>query len=140
LPVVDGFLWSTADEKAGLRLTDKDGNHPAIGSPIVSELPDNVLQVEFTTASEQTFDIVFYEDRFEVVCTKGASEWALELTATSRAELPFQSIEGKQIKASLNGFEYSITCRTGTIEKTEGCIFRIKPSGNKIIVDCSKRI
>jgi hypothetical protein len=42
LPIVDGFLWSTADEKAGLCIVDEQGDYPAISSPTVSELPDNV--------------------------------------------------------------------------------------------------
>jgi hypothetical protein len=79
LPFIDGFLWSSKDKKAGLRLTDKDGNRPAVNAPVVSELPDNVLQVTFSTASKQTFRIIFYEDRFEMVCTKGNADWSLEL-------------------------------------------------------------
>jgi hypothetical protein len=83
-----------------LYLTDRDGNHPAVNVPVVSELPDNVLQVEFSTASKQIFRIVFYEDRFEMVCTKGAADWSLELKTALDAELPFRSVESNRIEAS----------------------------------------
>ncbi|MDR1602922.1 MAG: hypothetical protein LBS42_10915, partial [Tannerella sp.] len=140
LPFVDGFFWSSRDKKAGLRLTDKDGNHPAVNTPVVSELPDNVLQVEFSTVSEQTFKIVFYDDRFEVICTKGDAGWSLELETVPDAELPFRSIENNQIKASWNGFDYSVIFEKGAVEKTDNSVFRIKPSDRKIAVNCSKRI
>ncbi|MDR1523798.1 MAG: hypothetical protein LBS79_00885 [Tannerella sp.] len=139
LPFVDGFFWSSTDEKAGLRLTDKDGNHPAVNAPVVSELPDNVLQVEFSTVSKQTFQIVFYEDRFEMVCTKGGADWSLELVTAPKSELPFQSVENNRIKASWNGFNYSIVCEKGLVEKTDNSVFRIKPSKRQLVINCSKR-
>ncbi|MDR0757642.1 MAG: hypothetical protein LBF85_07345, partial [Tannerella sp.] len=140
LPLVDGFLWSSRDKKAGLRLTDKDGNCPSADAPVVSELPDNVLQVEFSTASKQTFRIVFYEDRFEMACTKGNADWSLELETAPDAELPFRSVESNQIKASWNGFDYSIIFEKGIVEKTDRSVFRIKPNKGKIVTNCSKRI
>jgi hypothetical protein len=139
LPVVDGFLWSTPDEKAGLRITGKDGHHPETGTPAVSERPGNILQVAFATASGQAFEIVFHEDRFEVICTKGDEEWALELETAPGVELPFQSIGGNRINASLNGFAYGIVCRKGTVEKAAGSVFRIQPADGRVVVDCSKR-
>lgn len=139
LPLVDGFLWSARDKKAGLRLMDMDGNSPSVNAPVVSELPDNVLQIEFSTASGQAFRIVFYDDRFETVCTKGSGDWSLELEAAPNAELPFLSVESSEIKSSLNGFRYSIALTKGEAEKTSGQTFRLKPTGNKIVVDCSKR-
>ncbi|MDR1102602.1 MAG: hypothetical protein LBL42_02475 [Tannerella sp.] len=140
LPVVDGFMWSTHSEIAGLRLTDRDGNHPAVNAPAVSELLDNVLQVEFSTVSKQTFRIVFYEDRFEMTCTKGAADWSLELETMSNAELPFRSVESNQIKASWNGFDYMVRFEKGIVEKTDNSVFRIKPSGRKIVINCDRNL
>jgi hypothetical protein len=83
--------------------------------------------------------MAFYEDHFEIVATKGNTEWALELKTAKGIELPFQSIEKNYITASLNGFVYGIACLEGTIERNSDCVFRLKPSHNKIVVDCSKR-
>jgi hypothetical protein len=135
LPFVDGFFWSDRDKKAGLRLADKYGNHPAVSEPVVSELPDNVLQVEFSTASKQTFRIIFYEDRFEVACTKGSADWSLELETKPDAELPFLSLENNQINASWNGFDYNVVLEKGAFEMTDNGVLRIKPSKGKIAVD-----
>jgi hypothetical protein len=140
LPVVDGFMWSSKDKMAGLRLTDKDGNRPAVNAPIVSELPDNVLQIEFSTASKQMFRIVFYEDRFEMVCTKGSADWSLELETAPDVDLPFRSVESNQIKASWNGFDYSVIFEKGAVEKTDNSALRIKPEEGKIIVNCDQNL
>jgi hypothetical protein len=137
LPFVDGFFWSDKEEKAGLRLTDNDGNHPAVNTPVVSELPDNVLQVEFSTHSGQTFKLVFYDDRFEIHRTKGTEDWSLDLATKPNAELPFQSIDNKQVTASWNGFDYKVTFEKGLVEITDNKLFRIKPEDNRITVNCS---
>jgi hypothetical protein len=138
LPVVDGFMWSSKNKLAGLCLTGKDGNHPAVDAPVVSELPGNVLQVEFSTDSKQSFKIIFYEDRFEMTCSKGAADWSLELETEPNVELPFRSIEGNKIKASWNGFDYSVIFENGLVEKTDNSVFRIKPVKGKIVVICDQ--
>jgi hypothetical protein len=139
LPIVDGFLWSKPDKLAGLRITDGKGNPITMNDPIVSELPDNILQVEFSSITGQTYRIVFYEDRFEVSCTKKSTEWALELGVAPNIRLPFQSIGNNQIKAQLNGFPYGITCSEGSIERSPKSIFVVKPAKNKIVIKCNER-
>jgi hypothetical protein len=141
LPVVDGFVWSKPDELAGLRMTDNGGHPLPVGAPVVSEPGGDVLQVEFSTLSGQTFRIVFHEDCFEVSCIKGGSDdaWALELTVAEGAELPFRSIDGNRITASFRGFEYRLECREGAVAQTEGG-FKLTPANGKVILDCSKRI
>jgi hypothetical protein len=140
LPVVDGFMWSTYSERAGLRIVDGDGNALSFCAPTVLELPDNVLQVKFSSLAGQNFTLTFYEDRFEA--TGGNKVWALELTtATTTEPLPFLSVEKSLIQAEYKGFKYSIACQKGAFAEADGCVFRILPDGEgKIIVDCSKRI
>jgi hypothetical protein len=132
LPVVDGFMWSTGSEKAGLRIIAQDGTPLTVGAPEVSELPGNVLQVTFEAVSGQKFDLVFYEDHFEVTSRDNA--WALELKTAPNAELPFLSVEKKRVKAALNGFEYGITCKKGAFAKADGSAFRILPDKGKIVL------
>jgi hypothetical protein len=140
LPVVDGFMWSTHNEITGLRIIDKNGNVLTTGAPEVSKLPDNVLKVTFTETSGRKFDLIFYEERFEV--TGSDNSWALELKTAQQeiAMLPFLSVEDRQIKAAYHGFEYSVVCTKGSFVKADGCAFRILPDKGKISVDCSKRI
>jgi len=138
LPFVDGFMWSTRDELAGLRIMDKDGNDLKFDTPAITALEANVLQVELPTTDEQTFTMIFHEDKFEITSTKD-TQWALELKAASGKELPFTEIEGNVIKASYRNFDYSIVFTEGSLEKVPRSVFRILPNGNKITIDCSKR-
>jgi hypothetical protein len=128
------------DKKAGLRIVDEQGNYPETGAPTVSEPSANVLQVAFATSAGQVFDLVFHEDHFEVACAnKGNTAWFLELKTAPGVDLPFQTIASNRIYASQNGFTYQIECSQGTIEKADGCVFRIQPKGNKIVINCSKK-
>jgi hypothetical protein len=139
LPVVDGFMWSTNTEIAGLRIVDKDGNPLTTGAPEVSELPDKVLKITFTETLGRKFNVVFYEDRFEMTCDDNA--WALELTVAETAVLPFLSVETNQIRAAYNGFEYDIVCKQGSFAKTDKCVFCILPDNKgSIAVSCKSQI
>ncbi|WP_165021245.1 hypothetical protein [Dysgonomonas sp. ZJ279] len=149
LPIVDGFMWSTKDKKSGLRVMqlEKDGTKKEVlfKNPIVTELAKDVLQVECDDAGGNTFKIIFYENRFEVSCKPSLADfsWVLELTAAPGAELPFQSIEGKQIKAEFRGFKYGITCKEGKAEKSDKVsdyVFRLIPANNKLVLDCTNSL
>lgn len=145
LPVVDGFIWSTSDERAGLRImkVDKSKNRSEIlfEDPVVKEISKDVLQVICKDENGNTFNIIFYEDRFEVSCEpqeKGLN-WTLELTTANDVELPFLSFETKKINATFRGFDYTIMCEKGFIEggnSSDEFVFRLIPSGNRLVVGC----
>jgi hypothetical protein len=138
LPIVDGFMWSTSNEKAGLRIIDSEGNPLTFGTPDISEHSENALTATFSDTTGRKFKLTFYEDHFEV--TASNNTWALELTtATETATLPFSSIEENRILSIYNDFEYNIVCKTGAFAKADGCVFRILPDKGKITIDCSSR-
>ncbi len=145
LPIVDGFLWSTREELAGLRLMRSDASGKTeellLANPVVTELGGNVLQVKATEKSGKVFTIIFHEDSFEMKCENADKDftWFLEMTAAKSAKLPFVSVEDKQITAAWNGFAYAIGCREGHAENAEGSVFRLRPENNRIVMDCSKR-
>lgn len=148
LPVVDGFLWSTPDQLAGLRLMRETtlGNWEEVklGNPIVTEVAANELQVECIGNFKEKYRMIFYEDRFEISCPEqeSAISWMLELRTAPGKALPFQSMNDRQINATLNGFSYSIICKAGKVEtpvKPASYIFRLIPANNKLIIDCSYR-
>lgn len=145
LPVVDGFIWSTSEERAGLRImkVDKSENRSEIlfEDPVVKEISKDVLQVICKDENGNTFNIIFYEDRFEVSCEpqeKGLN-WTLELTTANDVELPFLSFETKKINATFRGFDYTIMCEKGFIEggnSSDEFVFRLIPSRNRLVVGC----
>lgn len=146
LPVVDGFMWSEGMDRAGLRvvLLGKDGGKEelALDNPVVTEIGKEALVVSTGDSRGRTFKITFNETRFEVVSMSDDENllWALELKVAAGKELPFTAIGGKTANASFDGFDYVIACEEGHIEKsTSGSdhVFRILPSDNKIIIDCT---
>ena len=143
LPFVDGFVWSTKNDIAGLRFIQlsEDGSKTEIllNSPVISQPKDNVLQIECDADNGAKITMVFYENKFEIISDK-FFEWALELTAAPEKELPFSSIGEKEIKAIWSGFNYTITCNEGTIKaatKTDTYILRLMPINNKLVINCS---
>lgn len=150
LPIVDGFLWSTADNRAGLRLVEigPDGNATEIpcGAPSLTSLPDSGLRVEWKDQSSQsTFMLSFYEDHFEMMNLSTAHKvfWALELRVASGVQLPFVSIEEQAITANVDGFAYVLGCDRGKIAGPQGkddFVFRLLPAHHgKIKINCSQR-
>ncbi|MDR2969129.1 MAG: hypothetical protein LBV32_05940 [Tannerellaceae bacterium] len=146
LPVVDGFLWSTVDDRAGLRIlrTDKEGNRTEalLSQPVVTELERDILQVECSDEKENLFRIVFYEDRFEVSCKPEEKDlrWMLELKTAPEMELPFRSFEADKINAEFKGYRYTIACTGGTVEhgsQSADYVFRLIPLKNKLTIDCT---
>ncbi|MGN1257239.1 MAG: hypothetical protein ACI4UA_08770, partial [Bacteroidaceae bacterium] len=110
LPLVDGCLWSTPDEMAGMRLMvrrnqgewkEATGGEPRLSGAkgrmyVVWPLDDAAGEVRITMA----------ERGMQVTCTARDMEWCLLLTTQPQASLPFDYILGKRIDATLNGFPY----------------------------------
>jgi len=139
LPLLDGFVWSSANRKAGLRLTDADGQHPEIVEIEVTEQRANRLRVALKTASAECFEITFDERGFNIRRTapKNGKPWFLTLDADPNAALPFTGINGRTIEAQFKGFNYNILLTSGTPDLSRG--YSLAPENGLIAVDCSIR-
>ncbi len=127
LPFVDGFVWSSAEKRAGLRLYSMDsyGKHTLLqGKTPVITSGNKTLQVEWQTLDEQaTFVFTFTEGEMIVVCkAKDPSfQWNMELTTAPGTPLPFLHVDSQTIQALYKDFPYQITCKQGS------CIDTRKP-------------
>lgn len=146
LPIVDGFSWSTKEDRAGLHIVKigPDGKKVSISlkDPNVIEKAEEVLEVSAKDEEGNVFTITFYEDRFEVACKTKEKDmrWMLELYTAASAKLPFQSIGNKQIKAVFRGFSYGLNCKKGSIQQgtgTNDVVFQIVPAAHRIVLDCT---
>ena len=146
LPVVDGFLWSTTDQLAGLRIMSENrkGEITEVkgGNPVVKEMDGGILKVEWPLEkSLGTLTLLFFEGRIELKCESSQKDftWFFELTASPKAELPFTTLTHNKINASLKGFDYTVSCTEGTIDDRRNAsgnyILRIIPDKNKIVLD-----
>lgn len=149
LPIVDGFLWSTKDDRAGLRIMkiDNNGNSSEIlfSDPIVKETDKGVLEVKFNDEKDNIYHIIFYEDRIELSCIPKEVDlnWVLDLNVAHGVELPFTSFGEKKINAEFRNHGYSITCKEGTVQENgvaENHVFRLVPQKNKLTIDCTNSI
>lgn len=143
LPVVDGFLWSSNNYRAGLRVVKIDSNGDStpvsLSNPVVKEIAKDLLEVICYGESGVVFKILFHEDKFEVKCTDKKYRWAMELTvAPDKIDLPFTKVSQKEIEATVDNFNYSLKLSTGNFTTSDdgSYIFRIIPQNSKLIVRC----
>lgn len=147
LPVIDRFYWSTPEDKTGLRVVelDKNGNKTdvVLTDPVVSEPSNSVLKVESKDKSGNTFIFTFYEDKIDVSCkaTGKKLDWALELKVPQERidQLPFKNFGKSSIQSEFRGFNYTITCKKGSIVKGNNTdyVLRFVPSGNGLVINCA---
>lgn len=145
LPVIDGCLWSDSKELAGLRFVrfSKTGNKKELvwENFSVTEVSKDILRVECKARSGEVLHILFKEGRFEITSQPVADNnpWILELSVSLHAELPFCSIGNRQIRASLNGFDYGIKCEKGEMKKIDHSgklCYQLIPSKDQLVVNC----
>lgn len=150
LPFVDGFLWSTANEIAGLRLIKIEANGASVelpfNNPKIIETENGVLLIEGQTENNKTIRISLSEDEIQMTLNPqdGMLSWALELRTASKVvgQLPFKDISPQTISANMNGFNYKITCPIGSFIKPDTLstfIFQIKPLNHSLTLNFRER-
>lgn len=133
LPVVDGYLWSTQDFLAGLRIVS-GGKHLAIASPKVSARGKKTLVLKGKTLVGN-IRIVLKEDRIKVSIPFAKEKWALALETAPGAVLPFREVSSGTIEAGEYGFAYSITLSKGRFAREDGCAWKACPSCGRVVFD-----
>jgi len=146
LPIVDGYIWSTNSNLAGLRFNVmKDGiKYPMLGGdPVVNNQEKGKLHVSWPLDSGEGELIMNIDEKNIEIKIEGddSLEWFLDLTAAVKKEkLPFKNIEKNKIKCEFQGTGYSITALKGLFSvPEEDLIFRITPENNNIKLNFSER-
>ena len=142
LPMVDGYMWSTPEDRAGMQIVQhiSSGEKKVIqfNSPTITEPDIKTLEVTCTDEENHSFKMTFTESDFEITCDTNDKDfrWSLDLH-TASSELPFKEIEGQNIMAEFQGFKYVIRCLDGKPEISGDCALRISPIQNRIKIDCT---
>lgn len=142
-PVVDGFVWSTPAEHAGLRLVAIQDNGRGETIPVTSHTCRQSGKQSLSVTCETPygpFKMVFKEGALTVTYKPSHIKWGLEFTAAKDAKLPFTRIDAQAISATHNGFDYSILLRQGTFTATASdCSrWRVIPQKNSIVFEFAK--
>lgn len=142
LPMVDGYMWSTPEDRAGMQIVQHSASGEKkvvrLNPPTITEPDTKTLVVTCTDVENHSFKMTFTESDFEITCDTNDKDfrWSLDLH-TASSELPFKEIEGQNIMAEFQGFKYVIRCLDGKPEISSDCALRISPVQNRIKIDCT---
>lgn len=142
LPMVDGYMWSTPEDRAGMQIVQHSASGEKkvvrLNPPTITEPDIKTLVVTCTDVENHSFKMTFTESDFEITCDTNDKDfrWSLNLH-TASSELPFKEIEGQNIMAEFQGFKYVIRCLDGKPEISGDCALRISPVQNRIKIDCT---
>ena len=145
LPVVDGYLWSKRGEMAGLRFkaiingkeTSLEGGSPTITSPT-----NGKLSISWPLKNVEGSIVMELDERKVNITYEGSNEmnWFLDLTASDKAELPFENINQNSIDCQFEKTAYSIKAESGVFSiPNNTTVFRISPNKNSIVLNLSLR-
>ena len=144
LPFVDGFLWSTPQQLAGMRLKIMDdGKETALtgGVPVITGPSSGTLHIEWPLKSIEGSLLIDMTEREIKMAMKSekAADWFLELTAADKKELPYRKISRSRIDCNFEGFYYSVKASGGTFSTSDsGPGFKARPKNNKVIFKFSE--
>lgn len=145
LPIVDGYLWSTSDERAGLRLVALQGESGTEEIPVFShsfrQTAADQLVVDQKTPYG-TFTLTLNEDN--ITCSLRAKKkvnWAMEFTAAPKASLPFNELSAQEMRATWKGHPYAFHLQKGSFETASSSSgkptsWRMHPQRGKIVLSC----
>lgn len=135
LPVVDGYLWSTKGNIAGLRFVSiQNGEEkPITGKdPVIREAAPGKLRITWPLTEGGTLAMDLDEKKMKIRLEgKTKTNWFLDLN--SKAEkLPFTNVSPSKLGCTFEGMNYAVSASKGTFSKPGNTVFRITPSGNSI--------
>lgn len=132
LPIVDGFQWSTPDNRAGFYIQQSNGERVVLSDPKVIEDKENgCLSIESKDKDGNVFTIWLTEATIAFDYDI-EDNWALVLSAPLQEKVPAFVLDGDtHMTATFMDFSYSITLLDGTFQKGEGDIlYSIVPEKN----------
>ncbi|WP_299462141.1 hypothetical protein [Mucilaginibacter sp.] len=141
LPFVDGYLWSTPKDIAGLRFkTVENGKEVLLtgGDPKVTNPAAGKLHIAWPLKpSNGTLTIDLDEKKVVIKVTgKASNNWFLDLNVAGKADLPFKKIAGSAISCQFKGLDYRISTPNGSFSKpNDSDIFRVKPNANVLTLN-----
>jgi len=142
LPFIDGNVWSTDQQLAGLRLFCADENGKRVeakgGTPKISQKGKRLLVEWPLEMPNSSFMMTFDQDKVSMKCISKDQpklKWYLEMSVASGAKLPFTGITKSTINAQEKSFDYHVSCKGGSFvdcKDASGKIFRIEPNRKEI--------
>jgi len=140
LPVVDGYIWSSASTIAGLRFKAlKNGKEILLEGkdPTIDDSMPGKLHISWPLKSfEGTVEMELTERQIKISIIGDKSiNWYLDLSAGDKTKLPFEKIASDKVKAQFEGMNYEVTAVQGIFSiPANGDVYRIAPKMNSLIL------
>ena len=139
LPIVDGCLWSTADNMASLRFyaIEADGRLRELkgGEPVIEQTKGGMSVRWPLKGDDGEICLQMTEGLFTAFCTRKSLAWCMQLNVQPQARLPFQTIKGKILTATQERHPYRLSLDRGTFQDLRhhpGLVFSIFPEKGKV--------
>lgn len=137
LPLVDGYLWSSRDFFAGLRLMGVVDGKPVElegGKPEFSDKIQGKLIISWPLKNVKgLLHIEFSETQIAMSISGNPKlNWFWELTTAKDKTLPFVSVKSQAVNSTFNNISYQLLADIGKFKKSATNVFSIYPSGQKI--------
>ena len=120
LPIVDGFLWSSPGDFAGIRIWQDNGKNLAPSEIEFSRItPENVgdkaVSVLLETADGRSITFLLQENRIYITASGMTSDWCLVLDVAEDKEMPLK-VDGKfTVYGEQDGFRYGVRMTRGNV-------------------------
>lgn len=140
LPLVDGYLWSSPEKLAGLRLKARvDGKEMLIkgGDPAVTSPVPGQLHITWPLTSSSGVLMIDMDETQIAMKMEGTGslDWFLDLTVADKADLPFNKISSDRVDCRFKAMEYSLMAEQGSFSKPDSdTVFRITPKANGVVL------
>lgn len=138
LPVIDGYLWSTRENIAGLRLKAViDGTETLVkgSDPNITQLQLGTLRITWPVTSFQGVFVIDIDERNikMTLQTDESPDWFLDLTTAQKADLPFTAIAPQRTTCLFNDRNYAMTLERGAFSTpNKNIAFRVRPAKNAV--------
>jgi hypothetical protein len=144
LPFVDGYLWSSKDQIAGMQLKAVvDGREVQIegADPEFSEPNAGVLHVSWPLKNIVGTLTIDMDEKSLTMNLESNKEirWHLDLLAADSVALPFTKVSGKSIDCRFRGRDYVVEIDKGTVSVPGDRKFRIAPAEGMLMLNLAKR-
>jgi hypothetical protein len=136
LPILDSYIWSKADQIAGMRLKVLlKGKEVLIKGkdPIFTNRGTNAIHISWPlTSISGTLEIDLAEKTAAIKLVSAKHyDWYLDLRTAKQAELPFKKVGLKSIDCQFQGMKYQLKATQGFFSKPKNeAVFRLKPQMN----------
>jgi hypothetical protein len=142
LPLVDGNVWSTKEEQAGLSFRALvDGKDVLLqgGTPKIVSNVKGKLDITSPLKSVPGSLLISMDERkisMKVVGNK-ALNWYLDLKGSGKASLPFTQVSSTRVDCEFEGMKYSVVATDGSFSKSTNGFLTMKPKGGSLALNMS---